>query len=205
MSGCCHSKCDDLVELRGRQRNVLQVVLVINLVMFFVEFSYGLYSNSTSLMADSLDMLGDATVYAFSLFVLSRSMKWKAGAAILKGAIITFFGISVVVDVAFKLQADVVPIAHTMGAVGLVALAANALCLYLLTRHKDDDINMKSTWICSRNDIIANTGVIIVAGCVSFFNSKWPDIIFGGVMAIVFLKSAVVILKDAIVEFKKSE
>lgn len=205
MKSCCEAKSTELEQLRTKQKNVLLIVLLINALMFFVEFTFGILSKSTALLADSLDMLGDATVYAFSLYVINKSMKWKASAALLKGVLITVFGLYVFGEAIFKAMADVVPMAKTMGVVGLVALAANSACLMLLLKHRDDDINMKSTWICSRNDIIANTGVLLAAFCVSYFNSKWPDIIIGLVIAFVFLKSAFHILSDSIREFRIAE
>ncbi len=197
MKSCCESKCSELEALREKQKNVLLYVLLINSFMFFVEFIAGLLANSTSLLADSLDMFGDATVYAFSLYVLSKNSKWKAKAALLKGVIILLFGFFILGDVTYKIISHELPTAQTMGWIGLMALLANGFCLFLLTKHKSDDINMKSTWICSRNDIIANTGVILAAGIVSLFKSKWPDIIIGLIIAIVFLRSAVFILKEA--------
>lgn len=202
MKSCCEAKSTELEQLRTKQKNVLLIVLLINALMFFVEFTFGILSKSTALLADSLDMLGDATVYAFSLYVINKSMKWKASAALLKGVLITVFGLYVFGEAIYKAMSDVVPMAKTMGVVGLVALAANSACLMLLLKHRDDDINMKSTWICSRNDIIANTGVLLAAFCVSYFNSKWPDIVIGLIIAFVFLKSAFHILKESFLEFR---
>tara|TARA_Y100000768_G_scaffold316879_1_gene252036 strand:- start:3308 stop:3922 length:615 start_codon:yes stop_codon:yes gene_type:complete len=202
MKSCCEAKSTELDQLRTKQKKVLLIVLAINAIMFFVEFTFGILANSTALLADSLDMLGDATVYAFSLYVINKSIKWKASAALLKGVIITVFGLYVFGEAIYKTFFEVVPVAETMGIIGFLALTANGLCLALLLKHRDDDINMKSTWICSRNDIIANTGVLIAAICVSVFESKWPDIIMGLIIAFVFLKSAFHILKDSILEFK---
>lgn len=205
MKSCCEAKSTELEQLRTKQKNVLLIVLLINALMFFVEFIFGILSKSTALLADSLDMLGDATVYAFSIYVINKSMKWKASAALLKGVIITVFGLYVLGEAIYKAMTDVVPMAKTMGVVGLVALAANSACLMLLLKHRDDGINVKSTWICSRNDIIANTSVLLAAFCVAYFNNKWPDIIIGLVIALVFLKSAFHILSDSIREFRIAE
>lgn len=204
MKSCCESKSTELDQLRTGQKNVLIIVFIINALMFFVEFSFGIISKSTALLADSLDMLGDATVYAFSLFVINRSIKWKAGAAIIKGIIITICGFYVLAEAIFKAFSGILPIANTMGIIGVIALVANCICLIMLLKHRNDDINMKSTWICSRNDIIANLGVLIAAFCVSYFQSKWPDIIIGLIISFVFLRSAIYILKEAIYEFKES-
>lgn len=126
----------------------------------------------------------------------------KATAALLKGVIITIFGLYVMGEAIYKTMSDIVPVAKTMGIIGFVALAANSACLILLLKHRDDDINMKSTWICSRNDIVANTGVLMAAFCVSYFNSKWPDIIIGLIIAFVFFKSAFHILKESLEKYR---
>jgi cation diffusion facilitator family transporter len=202
MKSCCENKSSELVALREKQKNVLVIVLIINTLMFFIEFIFGYLSSSTALIADSLDMLGDATVYAFSLYVINKSIKWKATAALLKGIIITIFGLYVLAEAISKMMSDIVPIAETMGIVGVIALIANSSCLILLLKHRDDDINMKSTWICSRNDIIANTGVLAAALLVSLLNSKWPDVIVGMSIAFVFLKSSFSILRESYGELK---
>lgn len=202
MKSCCENKELELAVLRKEQGRILKIVLAINLIMFFVEFSAGWISQSSALMADSLDMLGDAFVYGFSLFVLHKSMIWTAVAALLKGVIITAFGVVVLIEVIGKAFSDIVPQAQTMGAIGALALIANLTCLYLLTKHRNDDINMKSTFICSRNDIISNTGVITAALAVKFTGTKWPDVIIGLLIASVFLKSAWHILVESISELK---
>ncbi|CBW25430.1 putative integral membrane protein [Halobacteriovorax marinus SJ] len=201
---CCESKSTELDQLREKQRNVLVIVLIINFVMFLIEFSYGILSKSTALLSDSLDMLGDATVYAFSLYVINKGLRWKAKAALLKGLIITLFGLYVLGEATYKALNDVLPAAQTMGVVGVLALIANSACLALLLKHREDDINMKSTWICSRNDIVANTGVLIAAALVYYFQSKWPDIIVGLIIALVFLKSAFSILSESISVYRDS-
>lgn len=202
MKSCCESKSTELDQLREKQKNVLVIVLIINFVMFLVEFTYGLLSQSTALLSDSLDMLGDATVYAFSLYVINKSIRWKAKAALLKGVIITLFGLYVLGEATYKALNDILPAAQTMGVIGFVALIANSTCLLLLLKHKEDDINMKSTWICSRNDIIANFGVLLAAALVYLLQSKWPDIIIGLLTACVFLKSAFSILSESLTAIK---
>ncbi|MFN7904669.1 MAG: cation diffusion facilitator family transporter [Pseudobdellovibrionaceae bacterium] len=199
---CCESKSDELVKLRQKQGSVLKIVMTINLVMFFGEFGVGMWANSTALMADSLDMLGDAIVYGFSLYVLHKSEYTRSTAALLKGIIIVFFGLGVLYEAVAKISSTMIPEAQTMGAIGLIALIANVTCLILLTRHKDDDLNMKSTWICSRNDIISNVSVMVAAGLVFITQSKWPDIIVGLMIAIIFLKSAWPILTESLAAMK---
>lgn len=202
MDHCCEKKTSALIQLRVKQGRVLKIVMAINFVMFGAEFSSGLIANSTALMADSLDMLGDGIVYAFSLYVLHRSIKWRASAALLKGVIIVVFGLGVLVEAISKISATDLPISETMGIFGLLALVANVSCLVLLYSHRDDDINMKSTWICSRNDIISNVGVLIAAGLVWTLESKWPDVIVGFIIATLFLRSAWPIFVESIKELK---
>jgi cation diffusion facilitator family transporter len=204
MEHCCEKKTAALLQLRVKQGKVLKIVMAVNFVMFGAEFAAGVFANSTALMADSLDMLGDGIVYAFSLYVLHRSVKWRASAALLKGGIIVIFGAAVLIEAISKLNATGLPISQTMGLFGFLALVANASCLVLLYTHRDDDINMKSTWICSRNDIISNVGVLVAASLVWTFQSKWPDVIVGFVIAILFLRSAWPILTEALKEFRRA-
>jgi len=166
--------------------------------MFVVEFAGGIFASSTALMADSLDMLGDATVYAFSLFVLNRSAAWRTGVVRLKGAVMAAFGLGIIGQVIANAVLGSVPIAKTMGGIGFLALFANLGCLLLLRRHRNDDLNMRSTWLCSINDIIANGGVLLAAGLVALTQSKWPDLVIGTIIAIVFLSSAFKVLWESL-------
>lgn len=202
MDTCCQDKARELEQLRERQSKVLWLVLAINAVMFLLEMSAGILAGSVALLADSLDMLGDTIVYGFSLVVLTRSARWKASAALLKGSIMAVFGLGVLGQTGYKLLFGGTPDAQLMGVTGFVVLAANATCLYVLTRHRNDDLNMRSTWLCSRNDIIANTGVIVAAGSVYLTTSKWPDVIISLIITVVFLRSAWYVLHEAINELR---
>lgn len=197
---CCEKKESELAQLRVKQGGVLKIVLGVNAIMFFLEFAFGLISHSSSLMADSLDMFGDATVYAFSLYALNRGAIWRARAGFSKGAVMAVFGLIVIGQVIYRAINGIVPEAGTMGIIGSLALAANAYCLYLLYSHRSDDINMRSTWLCSRNDIIANVGVLSASVLVAHFQSGAPDIVVGSAIAILFLKSAYEVLKEAKLE-----
>jgi cation diffusion facilitator family transporter len=203
MDSCCESKSEELELLKAGHKKVLQIVLVINVVLFIVEVTAGLLANSTALLADSLDMLGDSLVYGFSLYVLWRSAEWKAVAAILKGAIMAVFGVGVLIEAAYKMLADVVPSAETMGLIGLLVLFGNGLCFLLLYRHRSDDLNMRSTWLCSRNDIIANVSVLVAAGGVAYFRAIWPDVLIGAVIAVLFLRTAVTVLRESGHEYRE--
>jgi len=203
MDACCETKADELNALRGKHRTVLVVVLLINAALFVVEAAAGLLANSTALLADSLDMLGDSLVYGFSLYVLWRSVAWKAKAALLKGAIMAVFGAGVLLEVIHKTITGIVPSAETMGIIGVLVLLGNGICFLLLFRHRSDDINMRSTWLCSRNDIIANVSVLFAAIGVKISSSGWPDIVVGAAIAALFLKSALTVLAESFAELRK--
>jgi cation diffusion facilitator family transporter len=203
MDVCCETKAEEIKTLRGKHKNVLTVVLVINAVLFVVEAAAGLVAHSTALLADSLDMLGDALVYGFSLYVLWRRAEWKTAAAVLKGAIMAVFGVGVLIEAVYKAIAGVVPMAETMGIIGLLVLLGNGLCFLLLFRHRSDDLNMRSTWLCSRNDILANLSVLIAAAGVKVFDSSWPDILIGAAIAALFLRSAFTVLHESFAELQK--
>ncbi|MGH7367155.1 MAG: cation transporter [Candidatus Rokuibacteriota bacterium] len=189
--------CEVMTDVAGEQRRVLQIVLWANVVMFLVEGGAGLLADSTALLADSVDMLGDAIVYGFSLYVVSRGRMWQARAALLKGIVMAAFGLGVLAEVALKIVRGSVPAADLMGAVGLLALAANLGCLLLLRRRRVDDINMRSAWLCSRNDVVANAGVLVAAAGVFVTDSAWPDIGIGLLIAAMFARTAVGVLGEA--------
>jgi cation diffusion facilitator family transporter len=202
MDACCQAKEQELSILRGKQKSVLTLVLVINAVLFVVEAAAGLVANSTALLADSLDMLGDSLVYGFSLYVLWRSAEWKTKAALLKGAIMAVFGLGVLVEVIYKTISGIVPDAETMSIIGALVLAGNGICFLLLFRHRSDDINMRSTWLCSRNDIIANASVVIAAFGVKLLDSNGPDVVVGAAIAALFLRSALTIIRESFAELR---
>jgi Co/Zn/Cd efflux system component len=193
MKECCAIQTD----VSQAQRRVLRVVLWINAVMFVAELVAGVVAHSTSLVADSVDMLGDAIVYGFSLYVVGRGPVWEGRAALLKGAIMAAFGGAVLLEVATKLIRGVVPAAGLMGVMGVVALAANVAVLAFLWRRRSDDINMRSVWLCSRNDVIANAGILVAAAAVASTGSAWPDIIVGLLIAALFVTSAIGVIRDA--------
>ena len=202
---CCENKASEIQALRTKQGSILKIVLWINMLMFLVEFGFGLQSRSSALMADSLDMFGDAAVYGFSLYALNRGSVWRARAGLSKGLIMAFLGLVVLVQTIYRLALGSLPEAEIMGWIGGFALAANILCLILLYRHRADDINMRSTWLCSRNDIVANVGVIGASILVSIFHSAIPDLVIGAGIAALFLKSAFEVITEARLGLKPSE
>ncbi len=202
MEHCCDDKMETLTILRTRQRGVLQIVLTINAIMFVAEGTAGLLAHSTALLADSLDMLGDAFVYGLSLYVLNRSASWRAGAALTKGLIMATLAVGVVIEAILKLSAGVVPEESLMGVFGMLALAANLSCLILLMRHRSDDLNMHSTWVCSRNDVVANGGVLLAAAGVAITGTVWPDLLIGLLIAGLFLSSAWGVIRASLTELR---
>jgi cation diffusion facilitator family transporter len=197
MKECCDAKSEDLRPLRQKQSRVLKWVLGINAGMFVVEAAAGLHSGSAGLLADGLEMFSDAAVYALTLWVLDRGTVWKARAALVKGILMAIFGVGVLARAGISLAVGAAPEAATMGLIGALALAANLTCLLLLLRHRSDDLNMRSTWLCSRNDILSNTAVLIAAGLVARFNQPWPDAVAAAAIAGLCLKSAVGVIGEA--------
>ena len=199
MADCCSNKSSELERLarRADQRRVLVVVLAINAVMFVLEFGAGIVAGSTALMADATDMLGDALVYGISLYALHRSARWKAGAALFKGVFILAMGLGIAINVAIKIASGVPPSSTLMLAFGGLAFVANLVCLRLLWRFRGEDVNMASTFECSRNDVISNVGVLAAAALVAFTASPWPDILVGSLIAALFLRSAVRVIREA--------
>ena len=196
MDDCCNDKSCALEQLRERQTSTLRIVLILNAAMFVIELVAGLLASSVALVADSLDMLGDALVYGFSLYVVSQSPVWKARAAFAKAAVMGLFGTFVLGQVIYKLVVPEIPDHEAMGAVAALALFVNAACAALLWRHRAEDINMRSVWLCSRNDIVANVSVLAASFAVWGLNSLWPDVIVGAIICVLFLRSAFVVGRE---------
>ena len=179
-------------------KKVLFLVLFINFGMFLVEVVGGLIAHSNALLADSLDMLGDAFVYGVSIAVLFKHPSVRAKGSLVKGIIMLLLGTFVISENIFKIINPIVPIAETITIIGLLALLANAVSFVLLLKHRAKDLNIRSAWICSRNDIVANIGVIIAGLLVAKFNSMWPDIIIGLIIAFIVIKSSLTIIKESL-------
>jgi Co/Zn/Cd efflux system component len=204
MKDCCSQKSREIETLHKRQGSTLRLVLAVNAVMFVVELTAGLLAASVSLVADSLDMLGDALVYGFSLYVIARGARMKAISALLKGGIMAVFGLFALSQAVYRIVVPQVPAFEAIGAIGLLALAANGLCLALLWRHRGDDINMSSVWLCSRNDIVANVSVLVAAAGVWYTGSGWPDIAVGLALATLFLRSALFVLRGSLAQLRSA-
>ncbi len=199
MSTDCHDDddCCAPTATTGRYRRVLWIVLGINAAMFLVEVAAGLAAGSVSLQADALDFLGDAANYGISLAVLGLTLRWRARAALIKGASMGLFGVWVILNTVHNALAGTVPSAEVMGGVGVLALAANASVLALLYAFREGDSNMRSVWLCSRNDVIGNLAVIAAAVGVFGIGTGWPDFLVAAIMAGLSLSSAWHVLRQA--------
>ena len=202
MSDCCEGESCAIGALRERQSGTLKLVLGINAVMFVVVAVFGLLSRSTALLADSLDNLGDALTYALSLYAVSRDERTKGWVAMFKAALILSAALFVIGQIAYKLLHPSVPVFEMMGGIGLLSLAANATCLAVLWKHRQEDVNMSSVWECSRNDIASNIAVLVAATGVWLFSAGWPDIVVGSLLAALFLRSALRVSRGALLAIR---
>jgi Co/Zn/Cd efflux system component len=200
MSGC---GCDDGVKFDGLStayKRALWAVIAINATMFLVEMGAGVLSGSQALKADALDFLGDTATYSISLFVIGMPLVWRSRAALLKGLSLGAMGLWVLGSTAHELIVLGLPRAEVMGAIGFLALAANLTSVLLLLRYRDGDANVRSVWLCSRNDAIGNLAVVLAAGGVWATSTAWPDLTVAGIMASLFLYSAIGIVRQALGE-----
>ncbi len=188
-----------------RYRRILWAVIAINAAMFLVEMTAGALAGSQALQADALDFLGDTLTYGISLAVIGMSVAVRSTAALFKGVSLMAMGVWVFGATAYQLLVLGVPSAQVMGAVGFLALAANVASVLLLARYKDGDANVRSVWLCSRNDAIGNVAVMIAAVAVWATASAWPDLIVAAAMAGLFLVSSFSILRQALAERRLGE
>ena len=183
-------------------RRVLWAVLAINGTMFAVEVVAGLAAGSASLQADALDFLGDAANYAISLLVVGMALRYRASAALAKGLTMASFGLWVVVMVVWHVSQGTLPSAFTMGTVGIAALVANAVSFGFLWVHRHGNSNMRSAWICTRNDVLGNLAVLVAAAGVFGTGSGWPDIIVAVIMVGLALQGASLVIRQALGELR---
>lgn len=198
---CCENNCA-VEALREKQKSTLVKVLWINAIMFLVVAAAAFYSASTALLSDSLDNLGDALTYGLSLYVVAQSVQAKARVALFKGALIFVTASVVVAQIIWKLINPTVPVFEVMSVFSLAGVVANGLCVWLLWRHRAEDINMSSVFECSRNDIASNLSVFVAAGAVWYFNSGWPDLIVASLLAAMLLRSSLRVMSGALRELR---
>jgi len=201
LKSCCDTG-GTVETLRDRQRGTLVKVLWINAIMFGAIVAAAIYGKSTALLSDSLDNLGDALTYGLSLVVVSQGVVAKARVALFKGGLIFVAASVVIVQVIHRLIDPALPSFEIMGVFSVAGLLANGLCLLLLWRHRDDDINMSSVFECSRNDIASNLSVIVAAAGVWVFASGWPDVVVGALLAVLLLRSSARVIGGALRELR---
>ena len=198
MAGCnCNVSFDGLSETYKR---VLWVIILINGVMFLLEMSGGIFASSQALLADALDFLGDTVTYTITLLVIGMPLRWRARAALFKGLSLGLMGVWVLGSTLYNVFVLGVPRAEVMGAIALLALVANLTSVLLLIKYRDGDSNVRSVWLCSRNDAIGNVAVLIAAGSVWATETAWPDLAVAGIMASLFLWSSIQIIRQAVGE-----
>jgi Co/Zn/Cd efflux system component len=203
-SSCCEDDCQAPDSNVG-YRQILWVALGINVSMFLVEIGASFIAGSASLRADALDFLADALNYIIALAVIGLTLRWRACAALVKGGIMALFGLWVADTIASNAIIGSVPEAHVVGTIGLLALVANVSVATLLYRHRASDSQAMSVWLCTRNDCIANTGVILAGAGVWISGTPWPDLAVAAVVACLGLSSAVRIARRAIVEIRNAD
>lgn len=204
MTSCCDGPSHDQATLTDRRfRRVLWIVLTINAGMFLIEIASGLAARSVSLQADALDFFGDAANYALSLMVLGMSMRWRSAAALVKGATMGLFGLWVIGQTVWHFSAGTLPGAAVMGSVGVLALVANIASAILLFAFRGGDSNMRSVWLCSRNDAIGNIAVILAAVGVVATGAGWPDLLVATVLAGLALSAAFTVFRQAVGELRQ--
>ena len=201
---CCdHRDSSDPHRGNPAYRRVLWAVLAINAVMFAVEIGAGLAAGSAALQADALDFLGDAANYGISLSVVGMALRYRAMAAFAKGATMGVFGLWVTATILWHAAHGTLPSALTMGAVGFTALAANAASFGLLWAYRGGDANMRSAWICTRNDVLGNLAVLLAAAGVFGTGTGWPDIIVAAIMAGLALQGALIVARESLKELRR--
>lgn len=193
MAGC---GCE--VDIKDKsERRVLIVLLLINGIMFIAELAIGWWAQSTALIADALDMLADAMVYSVGLYAVGKTLQIKAHAARLSGSLQVLLGLLVLADILRRFIVGSEPVSSLMMGMGLVALLANVTCLVLISKHREGEVHMRASWIFSKNDVIANLGVILAGGLVAWSGSRLPDLVIGLLVVIVVIRGGLLILKDA--------
>lgn len=205
MSGC---GCGSNVKFDGAStayRRALWAVIAINASMFLIEMGAGQIAGSQALKADALDFLGDSATYSMSLFVIGMPLVWRARAALIKGVSLGLMGIWVFGSTAYSVLILGMPQAEIMGAVGLLAFIANVASVLLLLKYRDGDANVRSVWLCSRNDAIGNLAVVLAASGVWATSSAWPDLIVAGILASLFLWSSALIVRQALQELDEQQ
>lgn len=196
----CHDHAPVFTGDNPAFRRALWAVIAINAVMFVVEVVASISASSMALQADALDFLGDTATYGLSLFVLAKPPSWRTNAALFKGVTLAALGLWVLSSTLWRVFVTDIPQAMVMGSIGMLALAANIASVLILLRFRSGDANVRSVWLCSRNDAIGNVAVVLAATGVFATGTAWPDLAVAAIMASLFLTSSIKIIKQALGE-----
>lgn len=199
MAGCCDQQAT-FTGLDDRYKRILWIVIGINALMFFVEMTAGIAAQSQALQADALDFLGDTLTYGLSLWAIGQSLRVRSNMALFKGASLTLMAFWVLGSTIYRVFVLNTPDAFTMGWIAIAAFTANVISVLLLMRYRNGDSNIRSVWLCSRNDAIGNLVVLVAASGVWYTETAWPDLLVAGFLAVLFLSSAIQIMKQALDE-----
>lgn len=203
-ASCCGPKNINIKTVNKNFKNALWVALILNFAMFILENLQGILSNSLSLRADAIDFLGDSANYFVTLFVLNSALRKKATVSFFKALFMLGFGVWVLIEAIIRFNSHTVPDSFTMSWVGVLALAVNAAVAVILYKFRDGDSNMQSVWLCSRNDAVGNLAVVLASLGVSYFSSKWPDLIVALFMASLSVSASLKVFVLVKKEFKQS-
>jgi len=201
---CCHDGNERFEGASPRYRRILWIVIALNALMFAVEATAGALAGSMALQADAMDFAADAATYGLTLYMIGKPDRWRAGAALIKGASLALMGSFVLGATLWRVFVTGAPEPIVMGAVGVAALAVNVTAALLLFRFRDGDANVRSVWLCSRNDAIGNVAVMLAALGVFGTGAAWPDLAVAAIMAGLFLYSAVTILRQSLGELRRA-
>lgn len=202
MSDDCCDPIMDLSQTHAKQRRVLEIVLAINVATFGLVIAGSIASKSSSLLSGGLDNFGDALTYALSLAVVGASVAAQSRVALVKGGLIALAALVVAGQIIWRLMNQATPVFETMGIVATINLGANLVSLWLITPYRHGDINMASAWECSRNDMYEGIAVILTAGLVFVFDAGWPDLVVATILLVLFSRSAISVLREALEQLK---
>ena len=200
--------CGENVQFEGMSdsyKRVLWIIIAINAAMFVVEYIASFSAASMALQADALDFLGDTLTYSITFMVIGHSLRWRASAALFKGGTLLLMGLWVLVSTLYRIFVLEVPDEFIMGSIALLAFSANLLSALLLMKYRDGDANVRSVWLCSRNDAIGNLAVLMAALLVYESQTRWPDLLVAFLMASLFLHSSYLIIKQSLKELKQAK
>lgn len=205
MAGCSCESNGAFYGMSDAYKRVLWLIIAINFALFITEMIVSQLAYSMALSADALDFFGDSLTYSITLIAIGHSLKWRASAALFKGITLAMMGVWVLGSTIYRVFILGMPNELMMGSIAILAFTANVVSAVLLMQYKDGDANVRSVWLCSRNDAIGNLAVLMAAGVVYLTQSRWPDLVVAFLMSGLFLHSSWLILKQAKSELKQAK